>query len=155
MKNTYEIGSLVIDGFEIVEYLGYEEHKGDDNYHKLLSLDRGEYLSSAVCGPSTFPGTKAYTEAKRMWDLNKDLKLNSVNERTEILNNFVKEFDKYKDFDIVLKCFSGNVLILYYCTEVKDKIDVNAFKIEDNSYYKEFLTNYIEHKIKEILKEGW
>jgi hypothetical protein len=71
MKSDYEIGSLVIDGFKVVKYLGYEEHE-EDNYHRLLCLEEGEYLLSAVFGPKNFKGTEAYDEAVRLWNLNED-----------------------------------------------------------------------------------
>ena len=67
--DRFEIGDIVLDGFEIVKYLGYEEEE-DDHYHILHSLTRGKYKTSAVAGPFSIKDSADYDRIVRLWNLN-------------------------------------------------------------------------------------
>lgn len=149
-----EKGDLVINRFEVVEYLGYEEHE-DDHYHRLLSLITGEYLSSAVGSPEEFKDSKGYKETKRLWDLNKPMFLRSLESTKQSFETFCNDinieligykcwysldrtgitlFDTSKDS----KFGGGNYLI--HITS----IDISKLK---NFEYSNYITEYILNEI--------
>lgn len=154
MSDEFEIGSLVIDNFKVVKYLGYEEHD-DDNYHRLLCLDSGEYLSSAVYGPRNFKGTEAYDESVRVWKLNEERMLSVFEENKKNLDEFLQQFKIYEPI-IHLAMWEDNSIKIFDSREAFDYVDyvnIDCNKLSHNETYKDFLTNYIETIIKKLLSK--
>jgi len=154
MKNEFKEGELVIDGFKIVQYLGFEEHE-DDNYHRLLCLEEGEYLLSAVGTPRSFKGTDAYDEAIRLWELNIERYISEHNNNVKLTEDFIKEFKKYEP-TITLKVTSVgmiNILNSNSVYPVDENIFVTHYKLEKDENYKSFLRNYIEITIKKMIED--
>lgn len=152
MGNDIEIGELVLDSFEVVKYLGYEEHE-DDNYHKLLSLERGEYLMSAVCGPRKFIGTEGYTEALRMWELNSDRMLSNLQNGKRLLEEYILTFKVYEPIinlgvwdNMSIKFFDSRLDFDYFYY-----VNIDSYKLEYDEQYKDYLTSYIHAVIKQQL----
>jgi hypothetical protein len=152
MKSDYEIGSLVIDGFKVVKYLGYEEHE-EDNYHRLLCLEEGEYLASALGGPRNFVGTEAYEEANRLWKLNAPRMIEYLKEKQKVIEDFIKPFKVYEPIISLVVANDGTIRFFDERQNFQyvQYVEVDGYKMEDENY-KAFLSNYIEITIKKLLE---
>jgi len=157
IKNRYEPGDLVIDFTEVVEYIGYEEHE-EDNYHRLFSVKKGEYLSSAVIGPTAFKDSEGYKEIVRVWNLNVERHKEDIKEKDNILKEFCESIEIHNDYKIWFR--TDNKISLFDKTELGwfgegplfiTSINVNPHDIK-NEEYRDFLIIYINNIIKKHLE---
>jgi len=156
-KSSYEKGDLVLDFFEVVEYIGYEEHE-DDNYHRLFSSEKGEYLQSAVVGPESIKESPEYERTLNYWKLNIERYKEDIEERTKLLKDFCENTEIHPDYKIWYR--ADNIISLFDLTmpglwgegpEHIDLIKVDTHHLKRNEEYSEFLTKYINTIIKKHL----
>jgi len=154
----YKKGDLVLDFFEVVEYIGFEEDE-EDCYHRLFSLKTGEYLQSAVVGPTVFKDSDGYEEIVRVWNLNVKRHKENLENKNNILKNFCENFEIHKDYKLWYSV--ANKINIFDKTELGwfreghmmvSTLNVNTHDLEKDEYNK-IITQYINIIIEKHLKE--
>jgi len=156
-NKEYEKGDLVLDFFEVVEYIGYEEHE-DDNYHRLFSSKKGEYLQSAVAGPTPFKDSEGYEEILRLWNLNIENHKSVMEKNSKAMKEFCDTTEIHQDYK--LWYVSNNKINVFDKTmpgifgdgiEHVKMININSYDLK-NKEYCEFLEKYINTIIEKHLE---
>lgn len=149
--DRFEIGDIVLDGFELVKYLGYEEDE-EDCYHILQSLTRGKIYSSAVFGPFQIKDTADYERIVRLWNLNEKTSLAHLDQMYENLKEFCYKievpigFEIFNDIEGVVHILNKNKSEDYY-KQFIDKIKIDVYQL-NNELYRNMMKEYILSKCK-------
>jgi len=144
----YHKGDIVLYFHELCEYIGYEELE-DDNYHRLLTYNKGEILVSACYGPTPIKDCDRYINIKNDWNRDKQRHIDS----TETVVIFMKNFLSIFKTDIIKPVYysEGNIII-WDGTDITeqsviDSLRPDVYKLMHDELYQETILKYINKKI--------